>query len=69
MTTAQERELIQLWGKADNTGKALMMDLLLCFTHCGEEFLQEIQAAQENVETMKAVIAKWVATVKERGEG
>ena len=63
MITAQERQFIQIWREADNTGKALILDVLQCFKHCGEEFLQEIQAAQGNAEAAKAIIAKWKATI------
>ena len=62
--TTQEREFIQLYRDADETGKALIYDMLLCFAYCGEDFIQEIQAAKGNNEAMRAVVAKYVATVK-----
>lgn len=62
--TVQEREFIQLYRDADETGKAFIYDMLLCFAYCGEDFIQEIQAAKGNKEAMQAVVAKYVATVK-----
>lgn len=64
MTTAQEREFLQLYRDADEAGKLHIMDLLCCFVYCGEEFIQEIQAAKEQgKEAMLACVAKWKATI------
>ena len=64
MTTAQEREFLQLYQDADETGKLIMMDLLCCFVYCGETFIQEIQETQaQGKEAILAVIAKWKATI------
>ncbi len=65
MTATQEKELIQIYRDADDTGKALMWDLLRCFVYGGEDFIQEIRAVEGDKEAMKAVIAKWAATVRE----
>lgn len=64
MTTAQEREFIQLYRDADEAGKLHIMDLLCCFVYCGEEFMREIQEAQaQGKEAMLATVAKWKATI------
>ena len=65
MTTTQEMEIIQLFRNADDADKMFLVDMLLCFVYCGEDFIQEIQAAQEDKEAMQAVVTKYVATVKE----
>lgn len=65
MITTQEREFIQLWRDADETSKEVIFDMLLCFAYCGEDFVQEIQAAQGGKEAMQAVVTKYVATIKE----
>ena len=65
MTTAQEREFIQIYRNADDAGKALIHDMLLCFAYCGEDFINEIRAVQEDKDGIKAIVAKYVATVKE----
>jgi 5'-deoxynucleotidase YfbR-like HD superfamily hydrolase len=64
MTTAQEREFIQLYRDADEARKVYIMDLLCCFVYCGEEFMMEIQEAQaKGKEAILATVAKWKATI------
>ena len=65
MITTQEREFIQLCRDADETSKEVIFEMLLCFAYCGEDFVQEIQATQGDKKAMQAVVAKYVATVKE----
>ena len=64
MTTAQDRELLRIFRDADAEGKAIILDMLLCFVSCEEEFLQEIQAVEGEKEAIKAVVAKWKDTMK-----
>lgn len=60
-----EREFLQLYRDADESGKLFIWDLLCCAVNCGEEFFQEIQAVQGDRDDMRAVVAKWKATIQE----
>ena len=57
-----EREFLQLYREADEGGKLFIWDLLICAS-CGEDFFREIQAVQGDKEAMRAVVAKWKATI------
>ena len=61
--TKYDRELLQLYRDAGESGKLFIWDLLACFVCCGEDFIQEIQAVAGDKEAMRAVVAKWKATI------
>ena len=63
--TKYEREFLQLYRDADESGKLFIWDLLICSASCGEDFFQEIQAVQGDKEALRAVVAKWKATIQE----
>lgn len=63
MTTAQEREFLQIYRDASEEGKLFIFDMLLCAATCGEEFFQELQATPKEPAALKAVVAKWKATI------
>ena len=65
MTTAQEREFLQIYRDASEEGKLFIFDMLLCAATCGEEFFQELQATPKEPAALRAVVAKWKATIQE----
>lgn len=54
-----EREFLQFYRDADESGKLFIVDLVACFVNCGDAFIQEIQAVQGDTAAMRAVVAKW----------
>lgn len=58
-----EREFLQLYRDADESGKLFIWDLPACFASCGDAFIQEIQAVQGDKAAMRAVVAKWKVTI------
>lgn len=63
--TKYGRELLQLYRDADESGKLFIWDLVFCAASCGEDFFREIQAVQNDKEAVRAVVAKWKATILE----
>lgn len=63
MTTAQEREFLQVYRDASEEGKLFIFDMLLCAATCGEEFFQELKATPQEPAALRAVVAKWKATI------
>jgi hypothetical protein len=61
--TKYDRELLQLYRDADESGKLFIFDMLLCAATCGEEFFQELQATPQEPAALKAVVSKWKATI------
>ena len=64
--TKYEREFLQLYRDADESGKLFMWDLLICAASCGEDFFQELMVAvKDDKAAIRAVVAKWKATIQE----
>ena len=63
MTTAQDREFLQIYRDASEEGKTFIFDMLLCAATCGDEFFQELQATPQEPAAIKAVVSKWKATI------
>ena len=61
--TKYDMEFLQLYRDASEEGKLALYDMLLCAVTCGEEFFQEIQTTPREPVALKAVIAKWKATI------
>lgn len=66
---SREKELLELWEKADSDGKTFMLQTLFCFTTFGEPFYKEIQALleKEDREGMKEAVQKWIKTATKKG--
>ena len=65
--TKETMEMLKLYDGADETGKALILDLLLCYTTCGEPFIKEMETHLENKDkhAMIACINRWKDTLRE----
>lgn len=61
--TKSEREFIQVYRDADEEGKLFIFDMLICAATCGEEFFKELQATPQEPAALRAVVAKWKATI------
>ena len=59
------KELLQLWNKADEGGKAIILDVLKCAAEVGEPFFDEMQICFKNGDavSMMACVAKWRSVI------
>lgn len=62
---ADNRDMLHLWNRADEDGKAIILDVLKCAAEVGEPFFDEMQIHFDNGDAaaMAACVTKWRSVI------